>query len=151
MAIFEPTITKEGLRDFIQTYYTNSVLTVLLINDLNGDLTPNSTFASVVGLELNQNYGYSRKLVNVSEPTTLNENNTIYAFAESNGVRFTANGGQIPLFTHACIAKNTSTTPGDTTGKLLRIEPVNDTGVMLRDGESYDYKFEVDFSVSFTN
>ena len=149
MAITEPVATKEGLRDFLKTYYTESVLVALLISDINGDLTVNSSFSSVVGLELNQIYGYNRKILSINEPTILNENNTIYGFVESSIIRFTATNGNIPLFTHIAIAKETSTTPKDTIGKVLRIEPVDNMGVSLRDGESYDYKFEVSLSVEY--
>lgn len=149
MAILNPTITKEGLKDFISTYYTNSVIVVFLVNDNLGELTPESTFSSVVGLELYPSNGYTRKIITVGEPTTINENNTIFAFAESNKVLFTATNGNIPLFTHVVIAKNTSTTPRDTNGTLIRIEPVSESGIYLNNGESYEYQFEVEFSLEY--
>lgn len=149
MAITNPTVTKEGLRDFISTYYTNSVITVFLINDHSGILTPDSTFSSVVGLELYPSNGYTRKIISVGEATILNENNTIFAFAESNKVLFTATNGNIPLFTHVVIAKNTSTTPGNTDGTLIRIEPIAESGMMLKNGESYEYQFQVEFSLEY--
>lgn len=150
MAITNPIITEEGLRDFIKKYYTNAVTVALLVYDSKGELTPQSTFSSVVGLEMQAQGGYTRKILNIGNPTTINENNKVKAFAESSPVFFTSNKNEyIPLFTHIAIATDTSTTPSDTNGTLIRIEPVNDTGIKLRDGESYKYKFEVKYSVSF--
>lgn len=149
MPISTPTVTRNGLEDYLETYFDNSDLVAFLINDTNGQLTVESTTASIVGLELAPANGYTRKLITMRPHTVFNMNNVLHGFVESDVVRFTASGGLIPLFTHVCIAKDTSTAPGDTSGKILRIEPVNDVGVMLRDGESYNYQYEVTMNIEY--
>jgi len=141
MAISEPTITKEGLLDQIKTYYDNSNLIVFLISDPNGDLTVNSTFESIVGYELPYFYGYSRQILITGEPSIYTENDSFYAQITSFPVIFRADGGNIPLFTHAVVAKNTTTVPGNTSGKIIRIEPISESGIYLNDQEGYEYVF----------
>ncbi|PNW34960.1 UNVERIFIED_CONTAM: hypothetical protein BEN50_17925 [Euhalothece sp. KZN 001] len=137
MAINQKTFMEEGLKARIDNYYAPQTI-AFLINDSGGVLTPSSDMAAVAGLELPAGNGYTRQAVTLPSASIVSGS----AESTSDQIIFQASGGNIPQFSHICFCVGGSTTVGSTTGKIDRIEPVNNgTPLSLNDGESYIHQF----------
>jgi hypothetical protein len=130
----------EGLKAKIDNYYAPNTV-ALLINDDAGILDSTSTMSDVASLELPSGNGYSR--ISLTIPASFMESGTPKkARSDANQITFTAQGGNIPVFSHICFVVGGNTTVGDTTGIIDRIEPVNNgTPTGLNNGESYKHSF----------
>jgi len=137
MPITSKTFMEDGLKAKINDYYAPQTI-AFLVNDSGGALTPSSDMTAIAGLELPSGNGYSRKNVTLPNAVIVSGN----AESTSQQVVFTANGGVMPQFSHICFVIGGTTSVGDTTGVIDRVEPVNNgVPITLQDGESYIHQF----------
>ena len=141
MAITKKTIMDEGIKAKIDNYYAPNTI-ALLIDDQPGDLTGESSIAEVVAKELPEGNGYERKQVSLSSAFIENNGSSKKARADSLQMLFTAQGGNIPVFSHICFIVGGSLIIGDTSGVIDRIEPSNSgEPIGLNNGRSYRHSF----------
>jgi hypothetical protein len=150
MAINNKTPMNEGLQAKIDDFYAPNTV-AFLIDDSGGNLNNTSTMTQVAAQELPAGNGYGRIQVNIPF-SAIQGTNPVQAVSTSDDIVFQASGGNIPLFTHICFVINGNTTVGNTTGKIDRIEPVNNgTPISLNDGESYKHSFVHKEQVTYAN
>lgn len=131
MAITSKTVMDEGLLNIIDSYFGNN-LVAFLVNDSSGTLDKTFSMSSVASLEIAEGNGYTRKQVTLNSASMVGSQ----ASATSQELDYTASGGTIPQFTHIAFVIGGTTTVGDTTGIVDRVEPVSSgNAITLNDGE----------------
>lgn len=126
------------------TGYLNTTMFAFLINDSSNTINDTSSMSNAAALELASAGGYVRKAVTLGTPNISSGTATITAPQ----IIWTATANF--TFTKICYARGATSTIGNTTGTLVRVEDVTGNTITLVPGQSYKHTATFDISGTVT-